>query len=397
MQGCILTRSVMETTGGNPLNMTTVSRVYNVLIALLAGSAALLSLGCGGGSGDDTVIAVVNGEKVTKNQYLKKLETMSSVRAVNPPQNPLQPGQIGEVQVAEPLSAQALTGIIDEILTLQTAKDEGLLPSKEEVDREQALMEQLNPNYVKGLKSMGFTLEDIRRQLMVRLAERNLLVRGIPKKTLADAKRYIAEHPDEFTVPAQVRLRWIVLDDPNLRDDVDRELGAGITFGAVAGKYSTAANARAENGAFPPGRGPQPTPQPMPDKATNPFWEAVLKTPKGRVSHWFELPGAGGKKSYVKLLVEDKTEKTVRKLSAAEEEMVRRALEEREARDVNDLTDLYLKKLLNAKIEINVPYLKATWEQQLALIKDRAARMEERVGSASGPSTSGADDKPNGK
>lgn len=364
--------------------MTAISRVGTFTIALLVGGAALLSTGCGGGGGDDTIIAVINGEKVTKSQYLKKLETMSSVRAVNPPQNPLQPGQAGEVQIVEPLSGQALTKIIDEILTLQTAKDEGVLPSKEDVDREQALMEQLNPNYVKNLKSLGFTLEDIRRQLMVRLAERNLLVRGIPKKTLADAKQYIAEHPEEFTVPAQVRLRWIVLEDPNLRDDVDRELASGITFGAVAGKYSTAANARAENGAFPPGRGAQPTPQPIPDTPNNPFWEAVLKTPKGRVSNWIELPSTGGRKSYVKLLVEDKTEKTVRKLSPAEEEMVRRALEEREARDVNDLTDLYLKKLLNAKVEVNVPYLKATWEQQLTMIKERAARMEERLGRASG-------------
>ncbi len=368
--------------------MTAIPRVRTLVIALLLGGVALLSVGCGGGGEDDTVIAVVNGEKVTKSQYLKKLETISSVRAVNPPQSPLQPGQTGEVQVAEPLSGQALTKIIDEILTLQTAKDEGVLPSKQDVDREQALMEQLNPNYVKNLKAIGFTLEDIRRQLMVRLAERNLLVRGIPKKTPADAKQYIADNPEEFTVPAQVRLRWIVLDDPNLRDDVDRELASGITFGAVAGKYSTAVNARAENGAFPPGRGAQPTPQTMPDEATNPFWEAVLKTPKGRVSAWVELPGAGGKTSYIKLLVEDKTEKTVRKLSAAEEEMVRRALEEREARDVNDLTDLYLKKLLDAKVEINVPYLKATWEQQLAMIKDRAARMDERIGNAPTPAPS---------
>lgn len=369
--------------------MTAISRVRTLAIALVVGGGALLSAGCGGGGGDDTVIAVVNGEKVTKSQYLKKLETMSSVRGVNPPQSPLQPGQTGEVQVAEPLSGQALTKIIDEILTLQTAKDEGVLPSREDVDREQALMEQLNPNYVKNLKALGFTLEDIRRQLMVRLAERNLLVRGIPKKTAADAKQYIAEHPEEFTVPAQVRMRWIVLDDPNLRDDVDRELASGITFGAVAGKYSTAVNARAENGAFPPGRGAQPTPQPIPDEATNPFWEAVLKTPKGRVSDWVQLPGSGGKTSYIKLLIEDKTEKTVRKLSAAEEEMVRRALEEREARDVNDLTDLYLKKLLDAKVEINVPYLKATWEQQLAMIKDRAARMDERIGNAPAPAPSG--------
>lgn len=377
--------------------MTAISRFGTLAIALLAGGATLLSIGCGGGGGDDTVIATINGEKVTKSQYLKKLETMSSVRAVNPPQNPVQPGQTGEVQVAEPLSGQALTKIIDEILTLQTAKDEGVLPSKADVDREQALMEQLNPNYVKNLKAMGFTLEEIRRQLMVRLAERNLLVRGIPRKTLADAKKYVAEHPEEFTVPAQVRLRWIVLEDPNLRDDVDRELASGITFGAVAGKYSTAVNARAENGAFPPGRGPQPTPQPMPEKATNPFWEAVLKTPKGRVSDWFELPGGGGKKSYIKLLVEDKTEKTVRRLSGAEEEMVRRALEEREARDVNDLTELYLKKLLSAKVEITVPYLKATWEQQLALIKDRAARMEEKTGSTTAPAPSGSSGEGGGR
>lgn len=372
------------------MKTTAFSHVGAINLALLVGAASVFLSGCGGGGGDDTVIAVVNGEKVTKSQYLKKLETMPSVRVVNPARSPLQPGQSGEVQVAEPLSAQALTKIIDEILTLQTARDEGVLPSKEDVDREQALMEQLNPNYVKNLKSQGFTLEDIRRQLMVRLAERNLLVRGVPKKTIADAKKYIAEHPEEFTVPAQARLRWIVLEDPNLRDDVDRELGSGITFGAVAGKYSTAVNARAENGAFPPGRGPQPTPQPIPEQANNPFWQAVQKTPKGRVSEWFELPGAGGKKSYIKLLVEDKTEKTVRKLSSAEEEMVRRALEEREARDVNDLTQLYLKKLLAAKIEINVPYLRAAWDQTLALIKDRAARMEERIGNTSAPSPSGA-------
>jgi len=355
-----------------------------LIVVLAAGVAA----GCGGGGGDTSVIATVNGEKITKDQYVKKLETMTTIRAINPAQAPVQPGQVGQVQVSDSLASQALTSLIDEALTVQTAKDEGVLPSKEDVDQEQRLMESLNPNYVKNLKAMGFTLEEIRRQLLIRLAERNLLIRGVPKKSLADAKKYIAEHPEEFTVPAMARLRWIVLEDPNLRAEVDRELGSGITFGAVAGKYSTAVNARAENGAFPPGNGPQPTPQVIPDNPDNPFWKAVKETPKGRMTGWIEIPG-NGKMTYVKLLIEDKTEKTVKKLSPAEEEMVRRALEEREARDANDLSNLYLQKLLKAKVEINVPYLKATWEMQMQRIKDRAARMEEKIGAPAQPSAPG--------
>ncbi|RMG26895.1 MAG: hypothetical protein D6724_00785 [Armatimonadetes bacterium] len=384
---CILLGLRMET-----LEETVFTMKIRAISVLIVAALSALFVGCGGGGGDTAVIATVNGEKITKEQYVKKLETMTSIRAINPTQNPVQPGQAGQVQVADSLASQALSSLVDEVLTLQTAKDEGVLPTKEDVDQEQRLMESLNPNYVKNLKSMGFTLDEIRRQLMVRLAERNLLIRGVPKKSLADAKKYIAEHPEEFTVPAMARIRWIVLEDPNLRDDVDKELGSGVTFGAVAGKYSTAVNARAENGAFPPGNGPQPTPQVIPDNPTNAFWKAVKDTPKGQMTGWIELEG-NGKKTYVKLLVEDKTEKSVRKLSPAEEEMVRRALEERDARDSNDLTNLYLQKLLKAKIEINVPYLKAAWEAQFQRIKERAARMEEKIGSAPQPSAPGPENQ----
>ena len=304
--------------------------------------------------------------------YLKTLETLDQVSVYDP-----QTGRQILARVAQPLSSQALARIVERELILQTAKDENKLPSPDDVNKELELQQKINPNLVDSAKAIGLTLDDVKDMLRLELARYNLVVGNNPQKTLKDAKDYVAKNPKMFETPPTVTLRWIVLESGDKKTAVDKDLAAGVTFGAVAAKYSAISSAKTDNGAFNPQPG-SPVPRPVPLTAQSlpkELYDAAQKTSPGKVSDWIKVQAGG----WVKILVENKTAVQKNEPSAAQLELVRRQLTQQERMGEIDVNGMLMKKLLASDIQVIPGYLKKNWETVFTQLKQRQAQLGEKA------------------
>ncbi len=206
--------------------------------ALLVSSLALVLSGCskggssGGGGGD--LIATVNGDRISKDDYITYLEHKMQVM-VQTSQGP------ATAPVAAPLGFQALNDLVGQKLLIQMAKQENVLPTENDVNNELQFQTSIRADFVRALTDQGFTLSDIKNDLMVGLCRHNLLSKGV---TITDAQvdAYIKENPQRFETPRTVDLSWIVLKNPADKDKVDSDLRSGQTFTVVSKRYSAVAN-----------------------------------------------------------------------------------------------------------------------------------------------------------
>lgn len=102
---------------------------------------------------------------------------------------------------------------------------------------------------LKTLQAQGMTLEQYRKELLDRYIESGLRSENVQKTVIISPYKietYYNNHADEFRVPAQVKLRMIVLnkasaDDTNAMGqarDIARKIKAGASFADLAGLYS---------------------------------------------------------------------------------------------------------------------------------------------------------------
>ncbi len=333
----------------------------SITLTCFATAALALGLvGCGGDSGSSTSILTFDGAQVTKDEYLKRLETMSSV-AVRLPN-----GQVQSLPVADSLSSQALRQLIEQEALLKAARDEGVLPTKDMIEREKKLRTDLRPSYVNELKQAGLSVTDIDNSLLVELAREALQVRGTREKTLEEVEEYIKKNPQQFTTPETCTMRVILVNAGAMQTQVDDALKKGQTFQSVASQFSLAPGAKLNNGAFPFGA---QVPQPIPVAQLDGELQKVVKDLQvGRISDW--LPSGNQR---VKLLLESKNAAAKRTLSAQEKELLKRNLRVAEGQAQNDLTKIVVDKLLNAKVVVMPPYLKQAWETYFKSVKERSS------------------------
>lgn len=324
-------------------------------LALFANSGCGGSASAGGGS-----IGTFNDALVSRDDYYKKLETMQVVRVVDAN------GNVVQARLAEPLSSQALQVIMTEQAVLQAARDEKVLPTADDVEKEKKFREDLQQGYVNELKKLGLSMSDIHRNLTLELAQENLTVRGIPEKTMEDVDKYIESNPNVTRVPATATLRLVVVETAEEQARVDEQLRNGIPFGSVASLYSKLPNARMNNGAF-PDSGTQPRAIPI-ERLPKEMQDAVKKTGDGRISDWFTT---GNQK--VKIFVEAKTPETRTTLTNAQKERLRRDLRIQEGRIQNDVQKLIVEKLSKAEVKVTVDYMKQAWELFQKAVKERSA------------------------
>lgn len=330
------------------------------LISVALGVLAIGLVGCGGDSGSSTTIFSFDGSNVTKDEYLKRLETMTSV-AVRLPN-----GTVQSLPVADSLSAQALRQLIEQEALLKAARDEGVLPTKDQIEREKKLRTDLRPSYVNELKQMGLSVTDIDNALLIELARENLQVRGTREKTLEEVEEYIKKNPAQFTTPETCTLRVILVNAGVMQQQVDDALAKGQTFQSVAAAYSMAPGAKLNNGAFPFG---SQVPQPFAVAQLDPELKKIVEAlPVGRISNWIS---SGNQR--VKILLESKNAAAKRTLSPQEKELLKRNLRVSDGQAQNDLTKIVVDKLLAAKVVVMPPYLKQAWETYFKSVKERSS------------------------
>ncbi len=325
-------------------------------IPIIAFSLVAAGCGCRNRADANEVVATINGQAISKEDYFKRLETMQTVTVrVN--------GQVITAQVAEPLSTQAMRSIIEEQLVMQLAKDEKVAPSEKDVQARKDLQEKISPDFKTRLKQQGWRNEDIDRSVAYELAREGLSAKGVPEKTLKDVEDYLQKHPELQTKPAQASFRFIRVA-ASRTGLVDAALKSGKPFAAVAAQYSEEPSAPQNNGAFPPGA-PQPRPVVI-DSLTPVLRDVVKKTGERKESDWI----ANGNER-LKIYVESKIPETIQPPSNAVKEILRQQLRVQEGAPLNDINKKLYKKVITATIDIGPDYLKYLWEQAFQELKQR--------------------------
>lgn len=192
---------------------------------LIAAAIALCSTGL---YAADKNVAVVNGQKITRDELTKKLWW-----------------QYG---------AQGLTEAIDEKLLLEEAARLGIKADPKDLD---ARFANLSAGYAdktqfeKNLASVGWTTQDLRE-----LLRRQMLIRGavIAAARLQvadeDAKAFFEKNKEKMGAPESVKLGQIFVNTKAEADDAYLALSAGADFAKLSALKSTDANLKKNNGSL---------------------------------------------------------------------------------------------------------------------------------------------------
>jgi parvulin-like peptidyl-prolyl isomerase len=138
-------------------------------------------------------------------------------------------------------SAVARQMVIEE-LQLQLAQKRGLLPTEQEIETKYQ-RQASQPDFAKNLAASHKTPSDIRRGLLLEMAQTNLITEGVTT-TETDAQAYYQANTDPknphalYYQPDAVQVAVIVSDRP---DDIKAALHAlatGASFANVAARYS---------------------------------------------------------------------------------------------------------------------------------------------------------------
>lgn len=325
---------------------------------------ALAIVGCGkssstgGGAGEE--LAIVNGVSIPMGDYFKTMERKTRVTAVvNPQSLAVDPGsgrlgtQLTVVQPSPSLAFQALQECIANEIIRQVAKDEGVYPKPEDVEKEIKLEEERDTNFVKNQSTEGLSIDQIKSELTLRLARLNLQAKGITV-TDADVDKYVKENPAAFTQPATADLQYIEVGDQKTRDLADKELKEGQMFAAVAQHYSTQVNGKDQRYRF--------AVRNIRDMAPA-LQKLVNETKEFTSTKWVYDDGS---KKWVKFYVERKTKAQPVVMNNYLRQMVKRELQRVKGTRGQDPNKRISDKLKSSKIEIKVKYLEEPWKKAYA-------------------------------
>jgi len=172
---------------------------------------------------------IVNGDSINRNEYVRRMEYLPGLGRPN--------GQGGLSEVTPALAT--IDSIITEQLILQLAKEKSVVPTDKEIDFELAYRTRLNPQLMDLWLSSGRTMAEYRATLKAEIALFKLQTFGVTVTDQQIIDLYNLSKDTQYTTPAKVRLRVITVAKKADSDLVDKELGAGKSFVAIAALYST--------------------------------------------------------------------------------------------------------------------------------------------------------------
>lgn len=306
---------------------------------------AFVLVGCKGGSGGGgEVMATVNGDAISKDEYISHLERKIQV-LVQTQNGPVQ------AQVAQPLNFQGLNDLVNQKLLIQMAKQENVLPTDKDITDELTFQTTKRQDFIPSLTAQGLTLTDIKNELMITLCRHNLLSKGI-KISDAQVDAYIKDNPKAFENPPMVDLSWIVLKNADDKAKVDSELKTGQTFVVVAKQYTSAQT------------GPQ-YPTRIYTQFPQRLQQVVDKLNENGTSDWLQ-DGT----TFVKFHVEKKTPASKIEVKPWMKTEIQRSLAEQKGGAAVDLDKRLLDLRKKAQIVITKPGLKERFEQLSRTLKE---------------------------
>ena len=212
----------------------------------------------------EQVLVKVNGDIITKTELEQRQIAALRESKIDP--NVLKNDEELKQAIAK-VTPHILVQTIDEMLQVQLGREKGLRLSDEMFNRWLTNLRKENnlvddQKFQAALKQEGMTISDLRRNV-----EKNFLLTEVQRSEIGsklqiteeEARQYYQSHPQEFTEPANVTLREILIetatttqkgqaginvaqdDEARVRATATRQrILAGEDFGKVAAEVSTA-------------------------------------------------------------------------------------------------------------------------------------------------------------
>lgn len=251
-------------------------------IALFAG--ALFALAVAAYAQEDRPMLVVNGQSIMRSNYVKRMEVLPGVGK-----------QFGNTVVTAMPGFLTLQAMVNEMLTLQLAADQGVTPSEAQITEEIDYRVKENKDYVTAFTMLGFTMADLRYDVKVQLAEFNIITKGI---NIADAQvtRYYEENKSRFTKPKRYALRVVAVKTDDEKKKVDAALASGKKFEDVAREMSADLTTKYDGGYM--GEIPE-------DSLSGEVKTLVTGLKPGQTTPWIKAPSSEVKVYLDKILPEE--------------------------------------------------------------------------------------------
>ncbi|MCS7208132.1 MAG: SurA N-terminal domain-containing protein [Fimbriimonadales bacterium] len=200
-------------------------KLSSVIGVGLAAALAILTLGGCGGK-EENFVAKVGNTPLDKDTYLRRLELMPTPIAIG-----------GRQATTAPAGYTTLKQMIQEHVLLEMAKEEGVLPTDQQVEERVQREMKNNPQIKQAITEQQMTLDDFRYRVRVALAEFNLRTKGVTV-TEQEVKKIYNENKRAFYRPASARVRAILVQNPEVRKQIDDDLKRGFNFQSIVNKYS---------------------------------------------------------------------------------------------------------------------------------------------------------------
>lgn len=320
-------------------------------------TASLLS-GCGGGNRREAV-AKVGETPIDKEMYLRRLELMPT------------PVQIaGNQATTAPAGYTTLVQMIREQVLLDMAKEEGVLPTDQQVEERVQREMKNNPQIKQAITEQRLTLDDYRQRVRVALAEFNLRTKGVTV-TEQEVKKAYDDNKQAFYRPASARVRTILVQNPEVRKQIDDDLKRGFNFQSIVSKYAQNPVAGVQSGESEfalEGQVPQ-----TPEGQILQRVRSVLKNAKPmQVTNW--IPVGNGVVARFEVLAKNEG----RQLPFEEvKDNIREQLMLQKGLQTNrDLNMEMAKRMANTPVEITSEAWKKQYEKDIEDLKKTLAQME---------------------
>lgn len=340
----------------------------NALWISLAVASMVAVPGC---NREGASVAKVNGEAISETEFHDYLETkssfVSSLQGMQQAQaqqtlQALSQGGAGVTRVTDPPAFQALRDLVRQKVTMQLAKEEGVMPSADEVDDELRNQKELDPTFVKKLQAgLGMSMEQIRRQVQYELAQNQLLSKGITV-TNADVEDFLKANPSIYTDPAEAEMLWVYVRTPEKQAEVDKALASGTKFKDVALKFSEAPGAEENGGAF----GVRKI-SAMPA----PVQQMVEKLELNSTSEWMKDDNG-----YAKFYLISKKAEKVNEVSDIKRKQIERDIAVQRGRQGKDMENKILRRMAEADVVIERSALKPMWTKFKEQMESEIKKMD---------------------
>ena len=170
----------------------------------------------------EQVLVKVNGDIITKTELEQRQVAVLRQRMNGQVDPEMLKNDAQLKKMLAEITPQVLVNAIDELLLIQHGRELGYHMSDEQfrqivnnIRKEQGLQDETK--FQQALAQENMTTDDLRKQL-----ERQMLIEQVQRQevgskltiTEEEARQYYAKHPDEFSDPASITLREVLVEVP---------------------------------------------------------------------------------------------------------------------------------------------------------------------------------------